>query len=174
MKFVKVALIGILAASLIISSMSIYSAYGSGTLVIEMMDPPAGWGPAEGVEIHYSAIMIHRANASEESGWRTIVQDGWISLLSVVNVSEVIGESALSAGKYNLIRFNITGANVTVNGIEYEAIVINGHLNIPIIRGGIQVRAGETTYLIIDITPRITGSPTQGFRLVPAAKAIPA
>ena len=173
MKMWKGALMGILAASLIISSLSVYFTYGSGTLVIEMMDPPEHWGHASQVYIHYSAIKIHRAGAEEESGWHTVIQgDGWINLTSVVNVSKAIGQVPLQAGKYNIIRFNITEAIVTVNGENYTATIVNGRLNVPITRGGIIVDAGQKTYLVIDITPRITGS-KQGFRLVPATRAIP-
>jgi len=172
-KIWKGVLMGILTASLIISSLFVYFTYGSGTLVIEMMDPPEYWGSASHVYIHYSEIKIHRADAEEESGWHTVIEDDrWLNLTSVVNVSKAIGQSSLQAGKYNIIRFNITEAIVTVNGENHTVTVVNGRLNIPITRGGIRVDAGQKTYLVIDITPRITGS-QQGFRLVPATRAIP-
>lgn len=173
MKIWKGALTGILAASLIISCLSIYLTYGSGSLVIEMMDPPEYLDLVSYVYINYSAIMIHRAGAKNESGWYTVAQEGEINLTAVVNVPIVISQAPVQAGKYNIIRFNITEAIVTVNDEDYPAIVVNGRLNIPIIRGGVQVKAGEKTYLLIDITPKITGSEAHGFRLVPAAKAIP-
>lgn len=177
MKIWKGALTGILLASLIISGVSVYRAYGYGTLVIEMMDPPEGWGPAIHVYIKYTAIMIHRANASEESGWYEVAQEGEINLTKVVDVPLVIGEEPVQAGKYNLIRFNVTSALITIMGGEgpenHTAKVVNGKLNIPIIRGGIQVETGGETHLVIDVTPKITGSPASGYRLVPAAKAIP-
>lgn len=167
-------LTGILAASIIMSSLFIYLGYGSGTLIVEMEDPPMDWGPASHVYINYSAIMIHRADAANESGWLTVIEDGGeINLTDVVKVSKPIGEEYLPAGKYNIIRFNVTSALVTVDEANYTATVVNGRLNVPITRGGIQVNAGGTTHLVIDITPRITGSEAEGFRLVPAAKAAP-
>jgi hypothetical protein len=166
-------LTGILAASIIMSSLFIYVGYGSGTLIVEMEDPPMDWGPASHVYIHYSAIMIHRADAANESGWSTVSAAGWINLTSVLNISKVISQGPLQAGKYNVIRFNVTEAIVTVNGANYTATVASGKLNIPITRGGIQVNAGQTTYLVIDVAPRVTGSEAEGFRLVPSAKAAP-
>lgn len=173
MRIWKGVLTGILAASIIMSSLFIYVGYGSGTLIVEMIDPPKDWGPASQVYINYSAIMVHRADAANESGWYTVDTAGSINLTSVLNVSKAIGEGPLQAGKYNVIRFNVTGAIVTVDGVNYTATVASGKLNIPIIKGGIQVDAGQTAYLIVDITPRVTGSEDQGFKLVPAARAMP-
>jgi len=171
----KEFLTGLLIATVIIGGTYGYFAYGYGTLVVEFMDPPEHWGPASKVYIHYSAIMVHRADAGNESGWFTAVQsDGWIDLSAVLNVSEAIGQGSLQAGLYNLIRFNVTEAKVTVNGDNETATVESGMLNVPITRGGIKVNAGQTAYLVIDITPRVVGSEAEGFRLVPAARALPA
>ena len=171
-KYTRALIVG-LGTVLIIGGLFTYFAYGSGTLVIEMMDPPEQWGAASQVYIHYSAIMIHRAGAKNESGWKTAVKaDGWINLTSVVNVSRAICQGPLQAGRYNLVRFNITEAVVTVEGQNHTATVVNGKLNVPITKGGIRVDAGQKTHLVVDITPRVTGS-QHGYRLVPAAKAIP-
>ena len=167
------ALMGILVASMIFGSLFVYFTYGSGTLVIEMMDPPEHWGPATHTYIRYSSIKIHRAGAEDESGWHTVIEDDrWINLTSVVNISRAIGQGPLQTGKYNIIRFNITEAIVTVEGENHTATIVNGKLKIPITRGGIRVDSGGKTYLVIDITPRITGS-QKGFRLVPATRATP-
>ncbi len=171
-KYARTLIVG-LGTVLIICSLFTYFAYGSSTLVIEMMDPPEQWGAASQVYIQYSAIMVHRAGAEDESGWKTVVKvDGWMNLTSVVNVSRAIGQGPLQAGRYNLVRFNITEAVVTVDGTNHTATVVNGKLNIPITKGGIRVDAGQKTHLVMDITPRITGS-QQGYRMVPAAKATP-
>jgi hypothetical protein len=175
MKTWKEVLTGLLIASVIIGGTYSYFAYGYGTLVVEIMDPPEHWGPASKVYIHYSAIMIHRADAGNESGWFTAVQsDGWIDLSEVLNVSKAIGQGSLQAGLYTLIRFNVTEAIIDVNGENKTATVESGMLNVPITRSGIQVKAGQTVYLVIDITPRVVGSEAQGFRVVPAARALPA
>jgi len=173
-KLWKWVLAGVLAASVVMGSLFTYFTYGSGTLVIMMEDPPEHWGSASKVYIRYSAIMVHRAEARNESGWSTVTAEGWINLALVLNVSKAIGQGPLQAGKYNIIRFEVAEAVVTVDSKNYTASVSSGKLNIPITRGGIQVNAGQTSYLVIDITPKVTGSPTHGFKLVPAAKATPA
>ena len=72
-----------------------------------------------------------------------------------------------------MIRFEVLESVVTVNDVNYTAALSNGKLNIAIIQGGVTVNAGQTSNLLIDITPRITGSEPQGYRLTPAAKALP-
>jgi len=152
-----------------------YLTYGSGKLIVEMKDPPEHWGPASRVYVHYSEILIHRADAGNESGWYTAVEnDGWIDLSEVLNASRAIGGGSLRAGKYNLVRFEIIDSIVTVNGQNHTAPVESGKLTVSITRGGVNVEVGQTKHLVIDIAPKVVGSAANGFRLVPAAKAAPA
>jgi hypothetical protein len=109
-----------------------------------------------------------------ETGWYTVVGSGWIDLASVVNVSRTIGQGSLPPGKYNLVRFQVIEAIVTVGGANYTAEVPPDKLTISITQGGVQVNAGQTAYLVIDINPKVVGSQASGFKLVPAAMASPA
>jgi len=148
-----------------------YTTFGSGNLVLKMKDPPSGWGPAEAVYITFTDIMIHRADAGDESGWfSTGVSATNLSLVGMVNVSKVIGQTSLQAGLYNIVRFNITQAIVTVKGVNYTCTVESGKLNVPITGGGIRINAGQTSYLEIDINPTITGK-SGNYKLAPAARA---
>lgn len=146
-----------------------------GTLTLKMMDPPAGWGQASNVYIHYSAIEIHRTEAGNQSGWVTVVEkDAWIDLSTAINVNKTIGHSRLQPGSYNVIRFEILEAKATIGGQNKTTTVASGKLNIPITRGGITLTGGQTSELVIDVNPSITGSDTTGYKLTPAVRAIPA
>jgi hypothetical protein len=96
-----------------------------------------------------------------------------MDLSSVLNASEVIGSSQLRPGKYNLVRFLVLESIVTVGGQNYTATVISGKINIAITKGGVNVEAGQTSHLVIDITPSVVGSVATGFNVVSAVKAIP-
>jgi hypothetical protein len=145
----------------------------SGTLVILMRDPPSGWGPATAVYISFSDIMIHRADAGDESGWfNTGVSVANLSLQEIVIFNTMIGETTLQVGKYNIIRFNITQAIATVNGQNYNCVVKSGKLHVPIIRGGVRVNPAKISSLEIDITPKITGK-NGNYSLTPTVKAAP-
>ena len=151
-----------------------YRTFGNGSLVVQMSDPPREWGDATNVYIKYSAVEVHRADAGNQSGWITVVNNAsWIDLKNTLNSSKTLGSNSMQAGKYNLIRFEVLEAIVTINGVNSSATVASGKLNIAIVQGGVTISAGQTTSVLIDITPKITGSPTQGYRLVPAAKALP-
>ncbi len=149
-----------------------YFTYGKGTLVVELTDPPSEWGPASKVYIRYDEVRIHRAKAGNESGWLTVVEDdSWMDLSTVLNASEVIGMSRLGPGKYNLVRFEVLDSVVTVGGQNYTATVSSGKLTIAVTGGGVNIELGQTSHLVIDITPKVVGSAASGYRVVPAVKA---
>ena len=170
----KNVFMGLLVTMLVVSAGFAYFTYGKGTLVVEMKDPPEEWGSASKIYIRYSEIMIHRANAGNESGWFTAVEgDSWIDLSTVLNSSKVIGSTGLQAGKYNLLRFDVLDAIVTVDDMNYTATVSSGRLTVAIIRGGVDISVGQTSHLVIDMTPKVVGSSAAGFKVVPAVKATP-
>lgn len=145
----------------------------SGTLVIIMRDPPSAWEPATAMYVTFSDIMIHRADAGVESGWfNTGVSVTNFSLREIVIFTTMIGETTLQVGIYNVIRFNITQAIATVNGINYTCVIKSGKLNVPIMGGGVRINAAQISRLEIDITPKITGKEGH-FSLTSAAKATP-
>jgi hypothetical protein len=163
-----------IAVVILIGAFLGYRTFGNGTLVVEMTDPPQGWGDASHVYIKYSAVEIHRADAGNQSGWITVVDnEAWIDLTETLNSSKTLGTGSLQAGKYNLVRFEVIEAVVTINDVNHTATVASGKLNIAIVQGGVTIDAGQTSNLLIDITPRVTGSGAQGYRLTPAAKALP-
>ncbi len=117
--------------------------------------------------------MIHRADAGVESGWfNTGVSVTNISLREIVIFNTMIGETKLQVGKYNIIRFNITQAIATVNGINYTCVINSGKLHIPIIMGGVKINSSKISRLEIDITPTIMRK-EGNFSLKAAATAKP-
>lgn len=104
-----------------------------------------------------------------------IDESAWINLTRTLDVNQTIGAKNLQAGAYNLIRFRILEAIVTIHGVNRSAVVPSGRLTIAILRGGIHVNSGHTTELLIDISVKVVRSgSTDDFNVVPAAKAIPA
>lgn len=145
----------------------------SGTLVVMMRDPPTSWGEATAVYITFSDIMIHRSDADGESGWfNTGVSVANLSLKEIVIFNTMIGETHLQVGMYNIIRFNITQAIATVNGINYTCVINSGKLHVPIIMGGVKINSAKISRLEIDITPTIMRKEGK-FSLKPAATAKP-
>lgn len=167
MLFVIVAVIIVVAAS---SAIFAYYNYGNGTLEIRLTDPPVNWGTATQVYLNYSAIEIHRADGGNASGWLTVVdKSAWVNLTRTLNVNQTIGFKALQAGQYNLIRFTILNAVVTVGGKNYTATVPSGKLQIAITKGGIRIATGQTAALLVDLNTKVEDS----FKIVADTRATP-
>ena len=158
--------------------LSLTSAFNSsssiGYLVIKIKDPPEGWGSASALYITSDDINIHRADMGNESGWyKTGVSVTNLSLGELTIFERIVGQTSLPAGLYNIIRFEIVKAIVTVDGKNYSSEVASGKLNVPIISGGVRIVPNHSSSLLIDITPKITGKDGR-FKLTPSVKATPA
>lgn len=143
---------------------------GYGTLQISMIDPPNVPPEVTSVYINYSAIQVHIANAGNKSGWYNVASSGTVNLTSLIANSKMLGKSSLPSGTYNIVRFNVTSALVTVGGKNYTASVPSGWVQATL-TGGVDVKQGYTSGLLINITPRVTGNLVSGFVLVPSANA---
>jgi len=141
-----------------------------------MIDPPDAPANVVGVYVNYSSIQVHIANGGNNSGWFNVTSSGTINLMKIVSSSKLLGSAKLPNGTYNIVRFNITSAVVTINGTSgklsnYTAKVPSGKVQATI-TGGVDVKADATTALLVDITPKVTGS-ASSYTLVPSASAHP-
>ncbi len=152
------------------------STSGSGTMQLSMIDPPNVPGNVVAVYVTYSSIQVHEANAGNQSGWHNVTSSGTIDLMKIVSSSQVLGSAQLPSGTYNIVRFNITSAFVTVQNStgadqNYTAKIPSGMVQ-SVITGGVNVKAGSTSALLVDISPKVTYGGNQ-YTLVPSATAAP-
>jgi len=166
---------GILVASIIITSMQVHLSSATGTLTILVTDPPQ-WGDVTQVYINVTEIEIH----SNASGWQGLLMPVGREYLEV-NLTETLDTTVdllqvpLGAGKYNILRFNISSAIVRVDGSNVTDVrVPSGRIKIAITKGGVTIRPGETSKLLLDIETRVVYSKGRGqYQIVPAVKATP-
>jgi hypothetical protein len=148
----------------------------SGTLQLSMIDPPNVPGNVVDVYVNYSSIQVHVANAGNQSGWYNVTSSGTINLMKIVSSSKLLGSASLPNGTYNIVRFNITSAIVTVNSTS--GVLSNSTAKVPsgmvqsVITGGVNVKANSVSALLVDISPRVTYGGNQ-YTLVPSASAQP-
>ena len=180
------AAMGVLAAVLIIAGIAAGGVYfpnirlpsiipDRGTLTILVTDPPE-WGEVTHVYINITKIEIH----SNSSGWSVLAMPEGVEYLEL-NLTKILDTEAhllqapLGPGKYNILRFEISSAIVTVYGSNRTDIKVpSGKINIAIIQGGVTIQAGQESKLLLDIETRVVYSKGQDqYQLVPAAKAIP-
>ena len=150
---------------------------GYGTMQLSMIDPPNVPGNVVGVYINYSSIQVHVSNAGNQSGWYNVTASGTVDLMKIVSSSKLLGSASLPNGTYNIVRFNITSALVTVNSTSgvlsnYTARVPSGMVQ-SVVTGGVNVQANTTSALLVDISPRVTYG-GGNYTLVPSATARPA
>jgi Domain of unknown function (DUF4382) len=169
-----VAAIVIPGAGLFKASTTSSSSTNSGTLGIQLTDPPIVPPGVTAVYISYSEMEVHVGDAGNETGWYQIAPAGEIDLMSILNTSITLGSASVTQGVYNAIGFNITSATVTVNGANQTAFITNDKMFIPLV-GGLQVQAGASEGVLVDMSPTVVavmnGSET-AYVLIPNAHAL--
>ena len=152
------------------------SSSSSGVLQLAMIDPPHVPANVVDVYVNYSAIEVHISNAGNDSGWYNVTSSGSLNLTGIVNASTILGSVSLPNGTYNIVRFNVTSAVVTVN--SSSGVLTNHTANVPsgkvqtVIKGGVNVRPNTTSALLVDISPTVT-SANGSYTLIPSASAQP-
>jgi hypothetical protein len=139
----------IVVTVLVLATAGAYSFLGaqSGTVSIFVKDAPTDW---KYVNVTFSEVKIHKADAGNESGWQTLsIKNGTIDLLSLTNVSELLASSNVSVGKYTQIRIVVISATgVMLNGTSVIFTVPSGELKTT---HPFNVTSGQTKALTLDI-----------------------
>ena len=101
----------------------------TGTLVMQITDAPPDLNITKAlvtisnVEVHLAGAN-EDANATNETGWFTIVkEEKTFDLIKIKDVKEFLGNSELKAGKYTQVRLNVDKALVTIDGTEYDLTI---------------------------------------------------
>ena len=141
---------------------------------ISIRDPPQqSYSPTiQGIYVTFTSIEVHVANAHNDSGWTTITTSTTINLLTVLNVSKVLGKASVPPGKYTELRFNVSKVVITISGLNVTFNIPSGSLRVPITGGGFQAYGALTVNVELDLsfkTTEILNNPT--FTLNPVATA---
>jgi len=167
---------GIITQTSTITSTTTSPTAGKAILSILFTDPPRLAEGVQAVYINYSKIGIHYFRPNAGYGWKWIGEGGEnLELTSLVDVAQVIGLTEIEPGSHiNLIRFNITEAQVKYKNELYPAFVRTGNLTVTII-GGLEITEGSNG-LIVDIQPTVFNMGTAEepyFVLTAVAKGYP-
>ena len=147
---------------------------GTGTLAVLLTDPPTVPSGTTALYANYSDVQVHVSGDGNNSGWIDLQSAGSINLMGVINATQTIASAKIFQGDFNAMRFNITSAEITFNGLNYSVGLIFGRhtVYVPII-GGIRVVEGETMVSVIDMTPTvflINDPSNPSFVLIPSAR----
>lgn len=124
----------------------------TGTLVVGVTDSPI---PSNFTHI-YLTITDITLQSSSNSSVSYKVNATSFDLLSLLNVTKMLGANKVPVGNYTMIRFNVTGAVATISGTNHTLNVPSGQVKVPMTNQQLQVKSGQTTKIVLDITPEMT------------------
>ncbi|HVA82716.1 MAG TPA: winged helix-turn-helix domain-containing protein [Candidatus Aquilonibacter sp.] len=140
---------------------------------ISLTDPPHVPSGTTALMINYSSVQAHLSNAANSSGWISSNASGSINLLSLLNVSQTIGNVSLPANAtINMIRFKITSAVIEINGTMYNVTVPSSQVTARIDSTAI---VNGSVGILLDLSPTVATIFTQNstiFVMVPSLKAV--
>ncbi len=142
----------------------------SNAFVIQMTDPPQVPNGTQSLVISYSGISLHEAGNANSTGFVYVAQSGSINLMQLVNFTQTIAVAKKTGAAFDMVRFNITGATITINGNTYNVSVPNNRLLVKIsgsnsTSGGVLVEVNPTVLQIYSGNQTI-------FVMVPSARAV--
>lgn len=149
--------------------------YAPSNVQISIRDPPQQPYDSSitAIDVTFTGIEIHSANAGDASGWHTITTGATVNLFTVLNVSKVLGSTSLPAGKYTELRFNVSQVVVTKSGIKVTYTIPSGSLKIPITGAGAQAYGALTVNVELDLSfksSEILSNPTLTLNPVATAR----
>ena len=158
-----------------------YTSYVPGTLTLTITDPaqaPPGssqqYDPTiTDIYVNMSGFQAHVAGQGDNSGWTPMaISTQRIDMMTVLNVSKILGTMKFSAGKYDSFRFNVTGVKVNfVNGTTASYTVPSGALKVPIPNGGFQITATSSVTVQLTLSFNSGEILAMSGHLTPVAKA---
>jgi len=149
--------IAVILAIIIIGSIAgylFYTNYVQGTMTLTITDPAQAqsgnsqqYDPSiTHINVTFSQFQAHLAGQGDSSGWQPIkISQQTIDMIKVLSLSEALGKVPLPAGKYDILRFNVTAVTVNFSG-KPSAIysVPSGSLKVPVTNGGFQITAASS------------------------------
>ncbi|MGC8651983.1 MAG: DUF4382 domain-containing protein [Candidatus Micrarchaeia archaeon] len=144
-----------------------------GTLTFQLTDPPEVPNGTQALVISYASLSAHYIAKNGTSSWASAQGSGSVNLLSVVDVSQVIGKASIPLNAtVDMVRFNITGATITISNVTYNVTVPSQQLTVHVANAN---RVNGTNSALIDLTPVVAAIYTSNstiFVLVPSVRAI--
>lgn len=141
-------------------------------MALQLTDPPEVPAGTQSLVVSYSSVMVHTTGASA-TGWIRSDSSGQVNLLSLVNLTQTIATvNVPNDSRINMVRFNITSAEITVNGTTYNVTLPFKTINANV--SGSQ-NASNSSSLLISISPTVVTILTNNstvFVMVPSLNAL--
>ncbi len=173
---ILIAAIAVIAAAAVwsVSQAGLGNSKSQGKVPISLTDPPRVPSGTTALTISYSGVQVHYVGNNGTSGWMSAQGNGTLDLMSLINVSQTIAmlNATLAANTVvDKIRFNITSANITINGTTSKVFVPQGQVVANVSKTAIN---GSSEFLL-DLSPTVVVIYTNSsaiFVFVPSLRAV--
>jgi len=116
--------------------------------------------------------MTAEPDETDSAGWTIIVnQSQRVDLLQLTNVSQVLGQKTVDAGRYNQIRLKIDSGTITSNNTDSNLDIPSGVLRL---NRGFVLEPDETLQLTLDfnVEKSVIRTGSDQYRLKPVISVI--
>ncbi|MDE1851314.1 MAG: DUF4382 domain-containing protein [Candidatus Micrarchaeota archaeon] len=159
--------------AVIVIGIAAYSLYrpvqATGLVTLQLTDPPHVPDGTSSLVINYSSVQVH----FEGSGWTSLSASGSMNLMSLVNFSRIMATlNAPLNSTIDNVRFNITGASITIGNATYPVTLPSRQVNVSV---HAETRSNATTNLLMDMSPTVATVVTNTstvFVMVPSLRAV--
>jgi DNA-binding transcriptional ArsR family regulator len=138
-----------------------------------LTDPPNVPNGTSSLYIRYSSLSV-QTSENNSIQWINSNTSGNINLMSLINTSKIIGNIKLEKNStVNILRFNITSANITINNVTYPVILPNNQLIAHLTSENKIINSSSG--ILIDLSPSIITiykNNSSIFEMIPSMKAI--
>ena len=112
---------------LFIAGLAFLGSVTSGTVYVYVRDAPAEWRQ---LNVVFSDIQVHRANAGNESGWIHLpLSSPTIDFVALANLTRLLALDRAPAGKYTQLRLVVNSVDgILRDGTPVTLIVPSGEL----------------------------------------------
>ena len=158
----------LIIAGIMTSGLKLPGFQNQGTLLIKLTDAPV---ELKHLNVTITGLAVHKAEqGNEEGGWipLSFVDDKtsvYVDILALQNITRDLSVTELAPGNYTKLRMDISTANATyTDDSTVDLTVPPCHIDVI---AHFEIKAGETTTLLVDMTPHIS----ETNRLAPVLKA---
>ncbi len=136
-----------------------FNVQGSSLVQIKLTDPASVPNGTQALYINYSSVAVHTVgNGGAE--WIESNSSGRVDLLSLTNVSQVIaGIEVVHGSSIDRVRFNISSAQIAINGTEYGVLVPGSQITVGVL-GNRSVNASSE--VLVDFFPTVIATYVNG------------
>ena len=168
-----IVILAIIAAAIVGINRAAAAPAGKSLVALQLTDPPQAPNGTSALVATYSSMQIHVVSKNGSSGWVYLNGSGSVNLMSLVNVSQVIGKAEVnSSSTIDMARFNMTSASITINGTTYPVSVPSPQITVKVVQNS---SLNSTAGVLVDLTPTVVVIYTSNstvFVMVPSVRAV--